>query len=255
MSDTTVTTQAPPTPPMPNDAAARSPTGEILEPAQIAAQEAAKSGTTPPALNPDGTPAQTSTSKPPEKPADGKDPAKPAATTGAPEKYDDFKAPDGYTLDPKAIEAAVPIFKELGLTQDQAQRLVQFHSEQMIAAAKGPEETYTQMRTDWQAKVKADPDLAKAVNGDKTGLDAVKLDIGRALNALGDTQLANDFKEAMNLTGAGDHPAFVKTMWKLASFVTEGKHVSGQNPSPHGQNDPSKAKPATGAHALYPNLS
>jgi hypothetical protein len=251
MSDTTVTTQAPPTLPMPNDAAARSATGEILEPAQIAAQEAAKTGTTPPALNPDGTPAQTSTSKPPEKPADG---TKPPAT-GAPEAYAAFTAPDGYTLDPKTIEAATPIFKELGLTQDQAQRLVQFHSEQMIAAAKGPEATYVEMRTDWQAKVKADPDMAKAVNGDKTGLDAVKLDIGRALNALGDPTLANEFKEAMNLTGVGDHPAFVKTMWKLASFVTEGKHVSGTNPSPHGQNDPSKARPATGAHALYPNLT
>jgi hypothetical protein len=236
---------------MPNDAAARSATGEILEPAQIAAQQATQTPTTPPALNPDGTPAQTSTSKPPEKPADGTKPP----VAGAPEAYTAFTAPDGYTLDPKTIEAATPIFKELGLTQDQAQRLVAFHSEQMIAAAKGPEETYTAMRTDWQAKVKSDPDMAKAVNGDKTGLDAVKLDIGRALNALGDAQLASDFKEAMNLTGVGDHPAFVKAMWKLSSFVTEGKHVSGTNPSPHGQNDPSKAKPATGAHALYPNLS
>lgn len=251
MSDTTVTTQAPPTLPMPNDAAARSATGEILEPAQIAAQQAAKTPTEAPKLNPDGTPVPTSTSTTPEAKLDAaKSPA-----TGAPEAYTDFTMPDGYTLDPKTIEAATPIFKELGLTQDQAQRLVQFHSEQMIAAAKGPEATYTAMRTDWQAKIKSDPDLAKAVNGDKTGLDAVKLDIGRALNAMGDATLANEFKEAMNLTGAGDHPAFVKTMWKLASFVTEGKHVAGISPSPHGQTDPSKAKPATGAHALYPNLT
>jgi len=128
------------------------------------------------------------------------------------------------------------------------------HAAQMIAAAKGPESTYTAIRTDWQAKVKADPDLAGAVNGDKTGLDAVKLDIGRALNAMGDATLAKEFKEAMDLTGAGDHPAFVKTMWKLASFITEGKHVAGGGPSPHGQAQPG-AKPPSAAKALYPNLA
>jgi hypothetical protein len=112
------------------------------------------------------------------------------------------------------------------------------------------------MRNDWQAKVRSDPDLAKAVDKDsgKTGLDAVKLDIGRALSALGDPALAQDFKDAMNLTGAGDHPAFVKALWKLSSFVTEGKHVAGSGPSPHGQTDPSKGAPRTGASALYPNL-
>lgn len=247
MSDTSVTTQAPTIPaappptPLPNDAAARSPTGEILEPNQIPP-------TKPPATDP---PAATSTSSDP-KPADGKAPSAP--TAGAPEAYTDFTAPEGYTLDKAAIEAATPIFKELGLNQDQAQKLVAFHAKQMIDAAKAPQTEYEATRTQWQAKVKADPDLAKAVNGDKTGLDAVKLDIGRALNAMGDAQLAADFKAAMDLTGAGDHPAFVKTLWKLASFITEGKHVTGTNPSPHGQQAPGTAAKPSPAAAMYPNL-
>jgi hypothetical protein len=125
----------------------------------------------------------------------------------------------------------------------------------MIAAAKAPADTYEATRTEWQAKVKSDPDLAKAVNGDKTGLDAVKLDIGRALNALNDPTLAADFKSAMDLTGAGDHPAFVKALWRLSSFVTEGKHVNGSGPSVHGQRAPGGTGRPTPAAALYPNLS
>jgi hypothetical protein len=39
----------------------------------------------------------------------------------------------------------------------------------------------------------------------------------------------------MNLTGAGDHPAFVKAFNKLAAFVTEGSHVTGKGPSDLGQ--------------------
>ena len=125
----------------------------------------------------------------------------------------------------------------------------------MIEAAKAPESTYTAMRTDWQAKVQSDPELAKAVNGDKTGLDAVKLDISRALNSLGDAALVADFKAAMDLTGAGDHPAFVKALWKLSSFITEGKHVSGGGPSVHGQRPLGQSERPSAASALYPNLS
>jgi hypothetical protein len=125
----------------------------------------------------------------------------------------------------------------------------------MIEAAKAPAATYEATRTEWQTAVKSDPDLAKAVSGGKTGLDAVKLDISRALNGLNDPKLASEFKAAMDLTGAGDHPAFVKTLWKLASFVTEGTHVTGTNPSPHGQRAPGISDKPSVAQALYPNLS
>lgn len=235
----------PPTPtPLPNDPLARSPTGEILEPSQITTPTPAPPTPTPAPTTP--APAETSTPKPP---ADVKTPP-----AGAPETYTNFTAPEGYTIDPKTIEAAAPIFKDLGLTQDQAQKLVDFHTQQMITAAKAPEAAYEATRSEWQAKVQSDPELAKAVNGDKVGLDAVKLDIGRALNAMGDAPLAAEFKAAMDLTGAGDHPAFVKTFWKLSQFITEGKHVSGTNPSLHGQAAPGTTNKPSPAQAMYPNL-
>lgn len=238
MSDTTVTTEAPnltsPTP-LPNDPAARSPTGEILDPSAIETKP------TTPSANPEAPPAPTSTDPKPEPPK-------------VPDAYTAFTAPDGYTISKEVIDAATPIFKELGLNQDQAQKLVDFHTQQMLAAAKGPEESYATMRKDWVATASADPDLKSAQLDGKSGLDAVKLGIGKTLAALGDAKLTQDFKDAMNLTGAGDHPAFIKAMWKLSQFVTEGKHVSGSGPSPHGQSDPAKGPPQTGAHALYPNL-
>lgn len=239
-----------PTPtPLPNDQAARSPTGEILEPSQIAAPPPAPKA-------PDGTPAPTSTPPTGQEPPKAPDAQKPPApAAGAPEAYTDFTAPEGYTLDKAAIDAATPIFKELGLSQDQAQKLVAFHASQMIEAAKAPQATYEATRTEWQTAVKSDPELTAAVSGGKTGLEAVKLDISRALNGLGDAKLASEFKAAMDLTGAGDHPAFVKTLWKLASFVTEGTNVPGGGPSPHGQRAPGSAERPSAAAALYPNLA
>lgn len=240
MSDISQPTPPPAAPTPMNDDLARSPTGEILD------QSTPTPTPTPPTSNPPSEPTST-----PKDPA--AEPKKDGEAPKVPDAYAAFTAPDGYTIDPKTIEAAAPIFKELGLSQDQAQKLVDFHTQQMIAAARAPTDTMDTMRNDWQGKVKSDPDLAKAVNGDKTGLDAVKLDIARAYAAL-PPDLAADMKKAMDLTGAGDHPAIVKGIWKLAQFVTEGKHVSGSNPSPHGQTPPNAAPPSA-AKALYPNLS
>jgi hypothetical protein len=248
MSDTSVTTEAP----LANSTEARSPTGEILDRSSTTALTPTPTITltTPdPALSAD-------TSKTTETP-DGKttltEAKTPPATPVVPEKYADFKAPDGFALDTKALESATPIFKELGLSQEQAQKLVDFHTAQMIEAAKAPQATVDTMRADWRAKVSADTDIKAAVAGDKTGIDAVKVDIGRALGKL-DPALAGEFKSAMDLTGAGDHPAFIKAIWKLSQFVGEGTHVAGKGPSPAGQTNPSAPARPSAAQALYPTL-
>jgi hypothetical protein len=251
MTDTTVTTEAPPisptpTPtPLPNDAAARSLTGEIIDRTPDQPKD--------PSLQPqkpvDGT--SSPTDKPGDKPTDTPKPTD-ADPKAVPEKYE-FKAPDGIVIDPKLVEDITPIFKEAGINAETAQKLFDFHTKALQDAAKAPTNAVETMRADWRAKVTADPELAKAVNGDKTGLDAVKLDIGRALTHLPPTEAA-EFKAAMDLTGAGDHPAFVKAFWKLSQLVTEGKHVNGANPSPAGQTAPGAASRPTAAKSLFPNL-
>ena len=237
--------------PLMNDEAARSTTGEILDQATVTETKPATSTTT---ETPATTPSTTTTeTKPAEtKPAEGdKKPDAPAV----PEKYE-FKAPENYTLDPKLLETVTPLFKELGLTNEQAQKLVDIQISREIAAAKAPQETYEATRTKWQAETTSHPDIKNLVDKDsgKTGIDAVKIVMGRALNAIGDSALAAEFKSAMDLTGAGDNPAFVRTFLKRADFVTEGKHVAGKGPSIAGQREPGKTALPTAAQALYPGL-
>src|SRR5207244_12187768 len=131
-------------------------------------------------------------------------------------------------------------------------KLVDFHTKAMLAAATGPQDSYAALRTDWQGKVKADAELAAATSGSRTGLDAVKADIGRALAVL-PPDLTRDFRAAMDLTGAGDHPAFVKALWKLSAYVTAGPHVAGSGPSAHGQIAPGTNTRPSAAKSLYPN--
>lgn len=169
-----------------------------------------------------------------------------AKPEGAPEKYEDFKVPEGYTLDSKVAEEASGIFKDMNLSQAQAQTLVDFYAAKTREAADAPFEAYKTMRAEWQTKVAADPEI-----GSK--LPEVKQTVSRALDSLGDAKLASDFREAMDLTGAGDHPAFIKAFYKLAQQVNEGHSVRGSNPSPAGQKAPGSG-PVSAAHALYPKL-
>ena len=248
MSDTTVTTQEPT--PLPNDAAARSPTGEILD----VRPEPTTTTTTTPEASTTEKPEPTTEAKPADAKAPATDATKPAEATGAPEKYADFAAPDGYTIDTKLVEAAAPIFKELNLTQEQAQKLISLQAQTMIDAAKAPQAAYEAMRLEWRNTVAADAEIKSYATDGRTGPDAVKVDIGKALATL-PPQLANEFKQAMDVTGAGDHPAFVKAIWKLSQSVIEGKPVSGSGPSKFGQADTSRPEKPSPAAAMYPNLA
>jgi hypothetical protein len=200
---------------------------------------------------PAATTAQTSTT-PTETPSllnQGQEgaPPKPAEGTppGAPETYTQFTVPEGYTLDPATMTEATAIFKKLNLPQAQAQELVNFYVAKSTESANEPYKVWNDMQEKWVTEIKADPQL-----GPK--LDTVKTTISKAIDGMGDPKLARDFREAMDFTGAGNNPAFIRAFYKLAQMVTEGGHVAGKGPSPQGQGN--QGQPPSAARAMYPNL-
>jgi hypothetical protein len=184
-----------------------------------------------------------------KKPEEKKEPSllnkKDDKAEGVPEKYT-FTVPEGMEMSEEVQAKTGEVFKELGLTQAQADRLVAFHAEQTAAQAKAPYEAYLDMRKGWRDEVAADPEIGKQ-------LPVVKQTIAKALDGLGQPELVKAFKESMDLTGAGDHPAFIKAFYYLAQKATEGKHVSGTGPTGPGTKAPGSA-PRNAAQALYPNL-
>lgn len=163
-----------------------------------------------------------------------------------PEKYE-FKAPEGFKLDDSLVEKASGVFKELGISQEGAQKLFDLYSAKAVEAAEAPLKAYNDMRADWRSKVVSDPKY-----GDGNDLKPeVRATIGRMVESLG-ADLGKPFVEAMELTGAADHPAVFAALLELSKRVTEGRPVTGSGPSKEGQKAP--GAPALGAHALFPNL-
>lgn len=243
--------------PLPNSPEARTTTGEIKSPAQIAATAAETKDSTSTQVSGKEKAETTDESEKGgtsfltqkddeagEKKAEGADDKKAEAKPGVPEKYE-FKLPEGMELQEESAKQVDEMFREVGLTQEQGQKFVDFYIEKLNEAIEAPSKFYADMRKGWVNELKADKDI-----GGK--LPEVKVGIGRMLNSLGDKALVKSFNEAMDLTGAGDHPAFVKLFNKIAERLTEGGHVRSGNPNP-GAN-PTGRPSAPGPAAMYPNL-
>jgi hypothetical protein len=216
-----------------NTAEARTETGEIKDQTLVTSKETVTESKAP-----------TDTTQVETKPAEAKPADKPAA--GVPEKYE-FSAPEGFEIDEKFAGEASAVFKELGLTQDQASKLVKMYTDKVGADADAPYRKYEEIRTGWRNEVTADPAL-----GNGTDLKPeIKAVLGRAIDGLGAKEAAS-FREAMEITGAGDHPAVVRAMVKWAQKAGEGTAVRGGGPSEHGQGNSSR--PTSAAKAIYPNL-
>lgn len=163
-----------------------------------------------------------------------------AKPEGAPEKYEAFKIPDGYEANEPVLTEATGVFKDLGLSQGQAQKLVDFYSKISANAANEGVKLWQDTQTAWRDEVKNAPDIGGAKLGQ------VMATINKAINTIGDAKVISEFREAMNITGAGNNPNFIRAFYALAQKLTEGGPVSGR---PESQKAPTSA-----AAAMYPNL-
>lgn len=158
-----------------------------------------------------------------EKPADGDKPEeekpddKEQKPEGAPEKYE-FKPAEGQELDTAALEQFEPIARELNLTNEQAQKLVDAYPKILAGVQQRQAEAWQKQTEGWAETVKAD----KEIGGDKltSNLSAAQ----RALAQFGTPEL----KEYLEGTGLGNHPELVKAFVKVGKAMSEDGVVTGK---------------------------
>lgn len=192
----------------------------------------------------------SSTPSTPEAPTDGTAaPATPPQPSGPPERYA-FTAPEGQPLDDTYVAEATPVFRELGLDQASGQKLVDVFNKLSAKTADATIKAVNDMRAGWRQEIMQDPNLGGKLEQVQTTIGRMKDAVVGPLNS----PERKAFDDAMNLTGAGDHPAIVRAWFKAAEAYAEGQHVTGNSPSRHGQAAPGEANSPTAAQAMYPNL-
>ncbi|MFD1693733.1 hypothetical protein ACFSHR_26355 [Azotobacter chroococcum] len=85
------------------------------------------------------------------------------AEPSVPEQYSFANLPEGYSVDDAALAEWSPVFKELGLTQEQAEKLVALDAKRVLASQQAAEQAATdqrnQMVSEWETSLKADPNF------------------------------------------------------------------------------------------------
>lgn len=160
------------------------------------------------------------------------EPAKPKDTAAAPPEKYDLKLPEDSLLDEKALEGTVSYAKERGLSNEQAQELVEresFAISEYVTRMKGEAEN-------WIAEAKGDEEL---------GGDSFNKNVEMARRVV--EKFGSDkFKEALNDSGLGNHPEVVRVFKRIAESMGEDSLVQ----------PGAAAKPAKSmAEILYPETS
>lgn len=172
---------------------------------------------------------------------DGKTPEKADgqadATEGkAPETYEAFTFPEGIQVDEAMLAKAAPIFKDAGLSQENAQKLVSFYAETQAQAVAEQAAGFTKLKNDWAAELKADKEFG-GDNFAKT-IGAAKTLIGK----YGDKELLTEMKE----WGWANNPRLLKMLARMNADLSEDTLVTAD--AAH------QAKPKSAAEIMWPSM-
>ena len=158
------------------------------------------------------------------------------APKGAPEQYEDFKAPEGQQFDKAVIEAYKEAAKELDMPQDAAQKML---DKMAPIVAERQAQRLEAVRSEWAEQSTSD----KEFGGEKL---SENLGVARkALDSFGSPEL----KSLLNESGLGNHPEFIRLLYRAGKAISEDNFVGGKG-------SPSKAKPTSNADfaaSLYPS--
>jgi len=162
--------------------------------------------------------------KPAEPAAEGE--AKPEGEAPAAFDLSAVTLPEGFTLEEEIGKTFAEIISDDKLTpQERGQKFMDLHTAALKTATEGVLEqvkqanieAYTKMNEGWRAQIKDLPEF-------KANPEA---EAGKVMQALISVGAGEDFFKAIDLTGAGNHPAILQVLHRLASPHFEGTAVVG----------------------------
>lgn len=216
------------------DPAAAPPADAGTPPATLVTGEDAPAAATPPAGDPAGEP---------EKKVEA------AAPAVVPDKYD-LKLPEQTSLGTAVVERTAAIARELGLSQDNAQKTLEFVNTEVAAQLAAVTEAHqpggaewTKNVEGWEAAALADPDLG----------GSGKPEVLKANAALAQRVLASFFpptvKEFLVETGFGSNPDVLRGFVKIGRAMSEGSLVTAAPAAT------AAATPEEKAQRMYPSMA
>lgn len=173
-----------------------------------------------------------------EKPVTEGKPTTETKPEGAPEKYD-FKAPEGKEYDSVVLDSFSEAAKEANLTQDAAQKLLE---KVAPALATRQQEQVKAIQDGWAESSRSDKEFGGEKLKENLGIAKKALDQFSPNNADGSK---SEFRKLLDDTGMGNHPEFIRFMFRAGKAISEDSFVSGA---------PNNKANTNAADVLYPTM-
>lgn len=158
------------------------------------------------------------------KPAEGDPQA--GKGTGAPEKYEAFKLPEGVALDAEVETEVSTLAREANLPQEKAQKFVDLGgklvtkalADQKAQSESAFKDAFGSLPSEWGAALQAD----KEIGGE--AFEANKALASKALGAFG----TPEFSRLLAVSGLGNHPEIVRFAIRVGKAISEDKLAAGK---------------------------
>lgn len=144
----------------------------------------------------------------------------------------EFKTPDDVEMAEETLTGVRDLSKELGLDQEQAQKIVDLGSQLSQRWAKDLQDAHAAQVSEWAEQAKAD----KEIGGEK--FDQSMADAKAAYDKFATPELTS----FLNESGMGNHPEMIRLFARLQKQVGDDTLVAGQ---------PKPGAPKTRAEILY----
>lgn len=161
---------------------------------------------------------------------------------GAPEAYADFEVPEGLAIDKEVLTSFTDLAKEIGLTQEAAQKLVSFRAAQELKAVEKMASAYKERIGSWADATKNDKELGGEKMPENLAV-AKKAMIAFASDGLKEL-MEHPSEKNPNGLGLGNHPEIIRLFHRVGKAISDDKMLTG-NP----------ARTKSTAELLYPTMS
>lgn len=133
----------------------------------------------------------------------------------APVEYADFALPEGVEVDGETLSEARSLLGEMKLPQEQAQRLVDFYAGKIRQFGAAQADNWVKLNEKWVSDFKAD----REIGGERVA-ETVAAAV-RAMDRFGTPGL----REALIMTGAGNHPEVIRFVARVGKATAEDRFV------------------------------
>jgi len=171
----------------------------------------------------------------------------------APFDAEKLTLPDGFDKSAEPFVEFMNLAKETGLSGEVAQKLVDFHLKHTQNASQALTESWEAQQEKWVGEVKVDKEIGN--------IESLRQTIAKVAD---NTDLTDpEFRNALAFTGAGNHPAILRTLFRWAKALGEGSSIAGSPPARNANSAAVNEAPSlatalygpTGPHSGGPKLS